>query len=335
MFHTSRRAGRLALASILVAVAAPAQSVTEIPAMTIPTAYIDMDAVGPAGPTTLAAVLAAATGGVPAIANITLTPNTAARGVYNTNPFLGRALGLDLGGLALIDPPAGGFDAFDASVDLTVPTTEFGMAIGDWVGTMILDFYLQNALVTTFTSTSFTSASGAVRFFQMTGGTFDRVDFRASSTGGNWVIAELYVPTSSGYAPFGRGCAGSNGTPTLASMGGGAPTLGQQFVVQVSNLPLNGSAFFLGFGSSSSQWPGLGRLPFDLGVIGAPGCLVLCTAEVMGVGGVTGGMGSFSFTIPNDPRLSGLAFYNQAYVPDMAANQLGLTLSNGAVGVIQ
>ena len=96
-------------------------------------------------------------GGLPApatIQNITLTPSTAAAGVYNTNPQ-GNALGLNNGVMELIPPPAGAFTAFDAQIDFPSPVTEFGINIGDWIGPMILDFFSGGAMVATFTTPGF------------------------------------------------------------------------------------------------------------------------------------------------------------------------------------
>ncbi len=325
-----------AVAGALFALTVSAQpAVQVVPTMTIPHAVIDMDNVGPAGPTTFGAVLAGATGGVPAVSALTLTPNGQARGVYNTSAFLGRALGLDAGGLALIDPPSGGFDAFDAQIDFALPTTEFGLAVGDWVGDMKLDFYLTGTMVATFTSPRYSTATNGQFFFQMTGGAFDRIDFTTSSGAGNWVIAELHVTTSGGYAAFGSGCMGSNGVPDLQAAAGSTPQLGQQFTLQATNLPLAGGPLFIAFGASSTQFAGLGALPFDLAVVQAPGCLILCDVLAMGVTGNNGGSGSYSFTVPNDQALVGTLFFNQAYANDASANPLGLTVSNGGVGQIQ
>jgi hypothetical protein len=221
-----------------------AQGITEIPAMTVLASHIDMDVVGPAGPTTLAAINAAGSNGGATLANIVLTPSTAALGVYNTNPQ-GRALGFLQGQLALIDV-GGTFDAFDASFELGGPSTQFGLAIGDWVSTMVLDFHLGGTLVVSHVSSSYSTGLGLLKFFQMTGGTFDRVDVRASTTAGNWVVPELWIEAASGLG-VNYCMANANSTGASASMSavGSAAVVANDVVLTASNLPLNAFGFFI------------------------------------------------------------------------------------------
>ncbi len=164
--------------------------VNEIPGMTVPHSFIDMDLVGPAGPTTVAALNAAGTNGGATLGNVILTPSGVIQGVYNTNPN-GRALAMLGGGLALVDPPAGVFDAFNARIDLMTPATEIGVGIGDWLGPMALDFYMGGTLVASHVSTAY-STTLPVIFFQYPGG-FDRVDIWEPIGSGNWVIPELHI----------------------------------------------------------------------------------------------------------------------------------------------
>ena len=200
-----------ALCATLLASTASAQIVSEVAAPTVSTTYIDMDAVGPAGVTTVAAINAAGVPSPAAISNILLTNSTAAQGVYNTNPTCVRALGLTPGGttLELGDAPSFVFDAYNAQIDLGGPSTEFGFGMGDWVGPAIIDFYLGGALQTSFTSSSYTTCDN--KYYQMTGGTFDRVDIRASTTGGNWCITEFEIQLLDGVFPA------FSATPTIGS----------------------------------------------------------------------------------------------------------------------
>lgn len=324
----------LALAAGFSSSLAAQAAVSEVNSLTVPASQIDFDTM-PAGPTTLGAINAAGTNGGATILGITLTPSSAARGVYNTSPGEGRALALEQGQLFLVDPPSGGFDAFNAQIDLSAPSTEFGLSIGDWVAQMDLDFYLGGTMVTTFRTSRYSNVAPNVKFFQMTGGAFDRIDIRASTTAGNWVIPELWIEQTSGYATFGQGCPGSNGTPALSSFGGSVPTIGTNFAIQVDNLPLSGGVCFVAFGSNTSIDPNLGSLPFDLGVIGGPGCNVLIDLITTGAAGINGGTAIFSLPIANDPALIGIRFYNQALVQDRAANLLGFTTSNAGVGTIE
>lgn len=181
-----------ALCTLLLTGIAPAQ-ITQINAMTNPHGVIDMDAVGPVGPTSVGAIAAAAT--IPtSLLNVTLTPNGVAAGVYNTNPGQGRALALDANGnLALIDPPSGAFTAYDAVVDLSVPSNEFGCSIGDWNGAMILELFSAGTSLGTI---SLDFSGGGIRYLHSVV-PFDSVGITCSSTGGNWVICDLVVEAGS------------------------------------------------------------------------------------------------------------------------------------------
>ena len=192
--------------------AAPlAAQFTEIPQMNpATTAFIDMDNVGPAGPTTVTAINAAGTPFPANISNITLQPSGAAAGVYNTNPQLGRALALDTAavGLELIDPPSGAFTAFNATIDFAGPSTEFGFEVGDWNGPMVLDFKSAGTSVGQITSSGF-NGTGEKYFRAPCGTFFDSVDITASTAAGNWVITSLAIQVASG-GPI----ADFSGTPT-------------------------------------------------------------------------------------------------------------------------
>ena len=234
------RAALVALSSLPI----QAQAVTEIPAMTVSASQIDMDNVGPAGLTTLAAINAGGTNGGATLANIVLTPSTAALGVYDTNPQ-GRALGFLQGQLALIDV-GGTFDAFDARFDLGGPSTEFGLGIGDWVSTMTMDFYLGGTLVLSRNSSSYSASLGLVKYYQMTGGTFDRVDVRASTAAGNWVVTELWIEAASGLGVnYCTAVPNSTGASAAMSADGSAAVAANDVVLTASNLPLNAFGFFI------------------------------------------------------------------------------------------
>jgi hypothetical protein len=139
---------------------------------------------------------------------------------------------------------------------------------------------------------------------------------------------ELDLGPSASYSLFSAGCLGSRGVPTLAT-NGFVPVGGQTMFVQVNNLPFTAPTFmFLGF--SDTTYAGL-ALPFDLNVLGAPGCNLRVSGDQLS--GVTNvlGVGLWQFPVPNLP---GAVFYNQAIVFDPQANMLGLTFSNGGRGVI-
>ncbi|MCB9883200.1 MAG: hypothetical protein H6834_15535 [Planctomycetes bacterium] len=330
MLHVSSRLGWV---SIVLAFSASsvAQTVTQIGAPTVAMNYVDMDAVGPVGPTTVAAINAAGVPSAATIANITLTPSTAANpGVYNTTPSCIRALGLDYPGgtvLSLIDSPAGQFTSFNAQIDLMGSSTEIGIGIGDWVSTMVLEFYSQGVLQTSFTTTAYSTCDR--KYFQMTGGTFDRVDVRASTTGGNWVITELDIEQGcrGTVTRNGAGCQDNTGTQLAVNVTG-CPDINDTM-----NVVLRGGAgntfpmFFLTGLSDTFLGPIL--LPIDLTPFGAPGCSAYTSQEMLlGPFPSTAGSGGFSAMIPNQAVLVGGTLYTQGWQVIPGANALNVVSSN-------
>jgi len=237
----------LLLASALLGLpaVAAAQAVTTIPAPTIPTSFVDMDLL-PAGPTTVAALNGVGSPVAANIQNIVLTPSTAAAGIYNTSP-VGRALGLTAAGLELIDPPSGAFIAFNGRIDLAGPTTEIGFGIGDWVGPVVLDFYLGgNPVVLAFSSPS---QNGLMFYYQMAGGTFDRVDVRASTTGGNWVFIDFEVAQggtpSLGTSYCGPAVVNTSGSSAATIATGSTIAANNNVTLTALSMPANQFGFFL------------------------------------------------------------------------------------------
>ena len=183
-----------ALALTAFAVPVSAQVVTEVAGMTVAHSQIDMDAL-PLGATTTAALNAAGTNGGATMAALTMTPKPVVAGVYNTQ-VCGYALaaGIGTGGTVPTIINASGTASFDSmyvSIDFGGPVTEFGTMIGDWVGPGVFQFYSGGNLIYTHSSSTFTLCGD--QFYQMTGGTFDRVDIDVSTTGGNWCLMNLYV----------------------------------------------------------------------------------------------------------------------------------------------
>jgi hypothetical protein len=66
-----------------------------------------------------------------------------------------------------------------------------------------------------------------------------------------------------------------------------------------------------------------------------PGCKLLTSwITELSIFTSSGGTAVWKTTIPNDPSLLALGFYNQAWVLDSAANVRGIATSNGGKGVI-
>lgn len=119
--------------------------------------------------------------------------------------------------------------------------------------------------------------------------------------------------------------------PVLTSLE--TPQIGNQFPVLLSQArPSSAAALLLGL--SDATWNGL-SLPFDLGLLGAPGCPLLASGEsIQIVPTSAAGTASFTYDIPNNIYILGARVYNQYLVVDPLANNLGLVVSNAAVGVL-
>jgi len=117
------------------------------------------------------------------------------------------------------------------------------------------------------------------------------------------------------FGSFGSGCPHSLGR--LSTVTGTPPIIGQQFDMQITEVPLTSGAVFVVQGFSSSTWSG-GALPFDLTPFGLIGCaLEVADDAVMVVLANASGGFEFGFPIPNDTTLINLPYYVQAYVPDI------------------
>lgn len=106
----------------------------------------------------------------------------------------------------------------------------------------------------------------------------------------------------------------------------GVPTINQSFNINLSNAA-SSTIGILYIGGT--------RLNASLGAI-APGCSLYTSLDILLGAVATGasGAGTVPFALPNNASLVGLPFYNQWIVIDRAANNLGLTFSNGGAGKI-
>jgi hypothetical protein len=254
-----------------------------------------------------------------------MIPNPlAAAGIYNTTTQLGLALGYDAAtnGLKLV-APNGPFDSFDAEIDLLIPSTEFGIAIADWVSTMVLEFRLQGTVVGTITTASYSSPNA--KFFQSVI-PFDQVAVSASTTAGNWVIPELH--TQNGYATpatnttIGAGCGGL----TLAA--NTTPVLGTSWDLTLGGVPANGTIGVEIFGFAD---PGIN----DLAAIGLPGCGLRASLDFLNPFLVGGPSHAYSLLLPANASLIGNhVFATGAVFQNPPANPFGAITANGIDGLL-
>jgi len=136
----------------------------------------------------------------------------------------------------------------------------------------------------------------------------------------------------SGWVPFGAGCAGTAGVPTLRALGGSLPIVGSTFGLELLSVPANGvAAFTIGF--SNQQW-GANLLPWSLGALGMPGCTMHASPDFLFFVAVAAGRATLAWPLPNDPGLVGVRFFDQAVFLDPGVNAMGAIVSNAGAGVI-
>jgi hypothetical protein len=156
----------------------------------------------------------------------------------------------------------------------------------------------------------------------------------------DFLLAPRTVPVSIGayeqdsgvasYTVFGAGCAGTAGVPTNTISA--PPQLGTSPSITFGNLPAP-NVVAVALGLSNTQYGAL-PLPFDLGVLGAPGCDARVSLDAtLGVVG-SAGTASLVFPIPNNPVFVGFVFHTQALVLDPPLNALGLSTSAAATAIV-
>jgi len=113
----------------------------------------------------------------------------------------------------------------------------------------------------------------------------------------------------------------------------GSAIVGRTFALNLSQARPGAPALQL-TGWSNQRW-GNTALPLDLRPLGAPGCKLLVSPDLMraGVVGASGRM-SVPIVLPRDSRLGGVELFSQFLVLDAGANALGLAVSNGGREVI-
>jgi hypothetical protein len=141
---------------------------------------------------------------------------------------------------------------------------------------------------------------------------------------GRVTVHALTVPATA--TAFGSSCAGSLAqAPALTTAA--APRLGVSTDLKIQQAPANTAVVFAQ-GVSASQAGAL-ALPFDLGLLGAPGCALRTSMEAT-AGAVTNSSGSavLIYNVPTTPSLVGFRWFAQGAVLT-PANALGLLTTNG------
>jgi hypothetical protein len=163
--------------------------------------------------------------------------------------------------------------------------------------------------------------------------------------GNNITTTRLYAIAPGGGPMSPTGTLGRNYGHVMAlkPIGGQPPVP----TIYNSNLPRMGSNFHLGLGGAKTSTAALlfvGRsnssffgipLPFSMAALGAPGCTLLASAQLLVVLATAGG-GDLAFTlpIPSDRALDGANVYFQYVLVDTGVNPLGIVTSNGGTATI-
>jgi hypothetical protein len=152
------------------------------------------------------------------------------------------------------------------------------------------------------------------------------------SNGGIWDAVEVPGGPQGGAIAYGSGCIDS-GNVVLSLLARGCHERGLSTGLELVTGVAGTS--FLSIGISNSSWLGL-PLPFSLAGLGAPGCELSASQEVLLGPLPNGGSGtSLILPIPRDPFLAGARLYFQGLMIDFpAGNTLGLVASNGVAVVI-
>jgi PKD repeat protein len=140
------------------------------------------------------------------------------------------------------------------------------------------------------------------------------------------------TPTSgglAGYGFFGAGCAGTLGIPHVLNTT--QPTIGGTLSTNLDNLTLDIAVMVLGLSNTLSG--GVIPLPFDIGVLGAPGCSLRVSLDVTATVIGAGTTATWSFNIPNVPTVLGFQCYNQAASLD-TINAFGFVMSDAYAWVV-
>lgn len=126
------------------------------------------------------------------------------------------------------------------------------------------------------------------------------------------------------FAPFGAGCAGAAGVPTLAPAAASPlPWLGSTFTLQLGNLPATPS----NFGFLVTDF--VSAAPQSLAPFGMPGCTSYLAPSIVQLGVGTNAI-AFPFAFPNSAAFEGLHLVHQGFVGDATANATGVSATAAA-----
>ncbi|MFY9344333.1 MAG: FG-GAP-like repeat-containing protein [Planctomycetota bacterium] len=143
------------------------------------------------------------------------------------------------------------------------------------------------------------------------------------------------LPAFGRFVPFGSGCLGSGGVPSLLPVQ--QPSLGQNFVVDVQNPPVSVGLGVGVLGFSNTQWS-VFPLPTQLTFVGMPDCWLRVEPATLWPFLGTGTTAQWSYAVPSNPQLVGASFYVQALLFDPLvpnpANTFLAIMTNALAGTV-
>lgn len=128
-----------------------------------------------------------------------------------------------------------------------------------------------------------------------------------------WEYTVTAAQTTGTFSRFGTACATQVGEANITSS---TPRINQTWTLTVDNMPTDAEAVAVVIGFSKESWNGL-PLPFDLGLVGLPGCNLLVSADTINLAPAIAGTGSFGVPIPNNATFVGFVLYAQGLVLDL------------------
>ncbi len=146
--------------------------------------------------------------------------------------------------------------------------------------------------------------------------------------GGNTFAADNIRIEPAPLSDHGPGCPATGGMPP--HLMGTDPMLGSMFM-SMAHVNAHHGTGFMATGLSDAMH-GSSPLPIDLGNLGAPGCFVRVSPDIVVMAPVQHGMAMYMFSIPNAAGLTGIRFYHQFLYVDPTANALGAAMSNSLRG---
>lgn len=136
------------------------------------------------------------------------------------------------------------------------------------------------------------------------------------------------------HASYGQGCGNPAARFAPDPYFGGRPFVGGSLTMLGTDLPASQPVVHC-IGGSDAQW-GAFTLPFDLAPIGAPGCALLASPDVLEARGLGSASGTlrFTFRIPDQLSLAGVRFFHQLVGLAPGLNPAGLIVSDAGAATI-